>query len=51
MRTKKWLPLVPALLVLLLSGCRLPDRRPLIFIIVPSQDNPFFKAEADAADA
>jgi erythritol transport system substrate-binding protein len=45
------LPLVPALLVLLLSGCRLPDRRPLIFIIVPSQDNPFFKAEADAADA
>ena len=25
--------------------------RPLIVIIVPSQDNPFFKAEADAADA
>lgn len=51
MRAANWLPLVPALLVLLLSGCREADRRPLIFIIVPSQDNPFFKAEADAADA
>jgi erythritol transport system substrate-binding protein len=51
MRATKWLPLLPALLILLLSGCRSPDRRPLIFIIVPSQDNPFFKAEADAADA
>jgi erythritol transport system substrate-binding protein len=34
-----------------LPGCRPPDKRPLIFIIVPSQDNPFFKAEADAAAA
>lgn len=31
-------------------GCRRDDySRPLAFIIVPSQDNPFFKAEADAA--
>jgi len=34
-----------------LSGCRSVDKRPLIFILVPSQDNPFFKAEADAASA
>lgn len=31
-------------------GCRREDySRPLVFIIVPSQDNPFFKAEAEAA--
>ena len=31
-------------------GCHREDyARPLAFIIVPSQDNPFFKAEADAA--
>lgn len=35
----------------LLAGCRPRDRRPLIAIIVPSQDNPYFKAEADAAAA
>jgi erythritol transport system substrate-binding protein len=29
-------------------GCRQPDRR-LVAIIIPSQDNPYFKAEADAA--
>lgn len=35
---------------LALLGCRREDfSRPLAFIIVPSQDNPFFKAEADAA--
>jgi erythritol transport system substrate-binding protein len=34
-----------------LTGCRRQDNRPLVFIIVPSQDNPFFKAEADAAAA
>jgi len=33
----------------LLTGCGRHDHRPLIAIIVPSQDNPFFKAEADAA--
>jgi erythritol transport system substrate-binding protein len=34
------------------SGCHRADRdKPLIAIIVPSQDNPFFKAEADAAAA
>ena len=33
-------------------GCRRADhRRKLIAIIVPSQDNPYFKAEADAAAA
>jgi erythritol transport system substrate-binding protein len=33
-------------------GCHRADRsRKLIFIIVPSEDNPFFKAEADAAAA
>lgn len=37
-------------LTLLAVGCRREDyARPLAFIIVPSQDNPFFKAEADAA--
>ena len=35
----------------LLSGCRAPDKRPLVVVLVPSQDNPFFKAEADAAAA
>jgi erythritol transport system substrate-binding protein len=37
--------------VLLAGGCRHRDGRKLIAIIVPSQDNPFFKAEADAAAA
>jgi erythritol transport system substrate-binding protein len=35
----------------LLPGCNRAQRLPLIAIIVPSQDNPFFKAEADAAEA
>lgn len=35
----------------LLTGCRPVDKRPLVFILVPSQDNPFFKSEADAAAA
>ena len=35
-----------------LSACHLPDTsKELIVVIVPSQDNPFFKAEADAAAA
>jgi erythritol transport system substrate-binding protein len=35
-----------------ISGCHRADQsKPLIAIIVPSQDNPFFKAEADAAAA
>jgi erythritol transport system substrate-binding protein len=34
------------------TGCHRADQsKPLIAIIVPSQDNPFFKAEADAAAA
>lgn len=40
-----------ALLAILCSSCRHPDHRKLIAIIVPSQDNPYFKAEADAAAA
>jgi erythritol transport system substrate-binding protein len=36
---------------LLLAGCHARDSRKLIAVIVPSQDNPFFKAEADAAAA
>jgi erythritol transport system substrate-binding protein len=35
----------------MLAGCHAPDRRPLVFVLVPSQDNPFFRAEADAAVA
>jgi erythritol transport system substrate-binding protein len=35
-----------------ITGCYRADQsKPLIAIIVPSQDNPFFKAEADAAAA
>ena len=35
-----------------ITGCRRVDTtKPLIAIIVPSQDNPYFKAEADAAAA
>ena len=37
--------------LLLLAGCHARDLRPLVAIVVPSQDNPFFKAEADAAAA
>lgn len=38
--------------LLILSGChRNEHRKKLIVIIVPSQDNPYFKAEADAAAA
>jgi len=37
--------------LLLLAGCRVRDARPLVAIVVPSQDNPYFKAEADAAAA
>jgi erythritol transport system substrate-binding protein len=37
--------------LLAVSGCRRDDGRKLIAIIVPSQDNPFFKSEADAAAA
>lgn len=40
------------LLLLASAAChRAEMSRPLIVIIVPSQDNPFFKAEADAAAA
>lgn len=40
------------LLLLAVSGCHRADMtKPLICIVVPSQDNPFFKIEADAAAA
>jgi erythritol transport system substrate-binding protein len=39
-------------LMLATTGCHRADMsKPLIAIIVPSQDNPFFKSEADAAAA
>lgn len=38
------------ILLVFAAGCKQRDSsKPLAFIIVPSQDNPFFKAEADAA--
>jgi erythritol transport system substrate-binding protein len=37
--------------LLCVAGCDRGQRAPLVAIIVPSQDNPFFKAEADAAAA
>ena len=41
-----------AICTVLLSGCNAAEmKKPLIAIIVPSQDNPFFKVEADAAAA
>lgn len=45
--------LVPLILsVLCVAGCHRADQsRPLVAIIIPSADNPFFKAEADAAAA
>jgi erythritol transport system substrate-binding protein len=44
--------MVALLAVLSLSGCHREDTsKRLIVVLVPSQDNPFFKAEADAASA
>jgi len=41
-----------SLLIFATAACHRADfSKPLIVIIVPSQDNPFFKAEADAAAA
>jgi erythritol transport system substrate-binding protein len=53
LRWRKLLLIVMAAVVLLGGGgCqRRGPRKPLIAIIVPSEDNPFFKAEADAAAA
>lgn len=42
---------VTTALLLSVMGCNRGHRRPLVAIIIPSQDNPFFKAEADAAAA
>jgi erythritol transport system substrate-binding protein len=39
-------------LLLACAGCHRDEhRKKLIVVIVPSQDNPYFKAEADAAAA
>lgn len=47
---RRWIFSIACFAALLCVGCRREDySRPLAFIIVPSQDNPFFKAEADAA--
>src|SRR6202042_167501 len=35
--------------LVLLTGCRARDTRRLVAVIVPSQDNPYFMAEAEAA--
>src|SRR5580692_3940044 len=44
------LSVLALLMTFCLSACHRPDTsRQLIVVIVPSQDNPFFKAEADAA--
>src|SRR6266851_3591671 len=41
---------VVSLLLLAIIACHRAElSRPLIVILVPSQDNPFFKSEADAA--
>ena len=52
-RASRWLCSVATLLTAIgMSTCHRPDTsKPLIVVIVPSQDNPFFKAEADAAAA
>ncbi|HZQ45030.1 MAG TPA: D-ribose ABC transporter substrate-binding protein [Acidobacteriaceae bacterium] len=47
---RRWAISVACLAALHCVGCHRENySRPLAFIIVPSQDNPFFKAEADAA--
>lgn len=41
-----------ALLMIVCTGCnRTRDTRPLIVILIPAQDNPFFKVEGEAAAA
>jgi erythritol transport system substrate-binding protein len=49
---RRTVALVAALAMSMGAGCRRADhRKKLIAIIVPSEDNPYFKAEADAASA
>jgi erythritol transport system substrate-binding protein len=52
MRSHWFAHCIAAAALVAVSGChRATQNKPLIAIIVPSQDNPFFKAEADAAAA
>jgi len=52
MRAVRRLCSAAALLFFAITACHRPDTsKKLIVVIVPSQDNPFFKAEADAAAA
>jgi erythritol transport system substrate-binding protein len=52
MRSLRGKVIVATAMLLLLTACHREDtRKPLIAIVVPSQDNPFFKSEADAAAA
>lgn len=49
-QVRVWILALTALVSLV--GChRIDNSKPLIVVLVPSQDNPFFKAEADAAAA
>ena len=48
-RVLRFLLSAALLITVVLSGCHARDTRKLVAIIVPSQDNPYFKAEADAA--
>ena len=51
-RLQRALALCACTAFVLVTGCHRADvSHPLIAIIVPSQDNPFFKSEADAAAA
>jgi len=46
------LRIVVAIALIAIAGCRNNHKSvPLIVILVPSQDNPFFKTEADATAA
>jgi erythritol transport system substrate-binding protein len=59
MTDTKWLRLMAVLTVLFLAGCGQSSQttnptangKKLVVIITPPHDNPFFKAEAEAADA
>jgi erythritol transport system substrate-binding protein len=49
--TRTWVSVIATAALFLLTACNRAPQPKLIAIIVPSQDNPYFKAEADAAAA